>query len=113
MNDDSKLRSGALHRLAEARDDELIDVIVELQPPPLPEGGSRQSRIQAIQDDFSRSVRAVAAAVEDLGGQILDQAWINCTLNARIPANGVRRLTALGEVLAVDIPRRIESDSGP
>ncbi len=97
-----KLTPALQARVAEAPD-ELIDVVVELQPATAADAG-------ALRAAFDSSAAPVLAAIDAAGGEVLGQAWINQTVRARVPAEHVEDVAGLDPVMAVDVPHRIEPD---
>jgi hypothetical protein len=107
----SKLRSDLLSKLAASASDELMEVILELDKPQVKPGGSRQERIALLKESFARTSAPVTRAVSELGGEVLGAAWINQTILARLNPEGVRRMTELDSVSAVDLPHDITAES--
>ena len=106
----SKIRPPAASLIAQVQDNDLVDVVVELVPEPTPSEGSRENRIQSLKNAFNRKASVVAETVHQLGGEVLEEAWINQTLRARVPAKGVQQLAELSGVHAVDTPRALQQD---
>ncbi|HEY6730199.1 MAG TPA: hypothetical protein VI039_04155 [Solirubrobacterales bacterium] len=84
--------------------DDLLDVIVELSPDPASESES----MAAEKESFEKAAEPVDEAISRHGGEVIDKAWINRTLLAKIPAAKVAELTSLDEIVALDAPRQIE-----
>lgn len=92
---------------------EPLEVIVELQPVSLPSTGTRQERIEAAKGGFERDLDTIAAVVAEAGGRVLESAWLNRTLRALIPPDGLDRVVANELVQAIDLPRPLEPDAQP
>ena len=100
----------------EVTDDEcLVDVVVELEAPPVPSAvpsGDRAAAIAELKETFRAAADPVIRLVVALGGEVLGEAWLNRTLRVRVPASAIAELSAASGVSAVDIPRRIEAEAG-
>ncbi len=95
-----------LEQLADGQSaDDMLDVIVELEQDP----GESQS-IAEMQESFERKKEPVDRTISELGGTVMDEAWINHTLRARIPAGGLTDLSQLAAVRALDVPHKLEAD---
>lgn len=103
---DSKLTKQLREHLEGTPRDSLVEVILELLPPKqaAPKRGSRQEQIAANRQQFRDTAAPVEKRVEGLGGQVLDQAWLNHTLRVRVPAKSVDALTDEECVTAADTP---------
>ncbi len=106
----SKLSPGLLERLEHAREGELVDLVVELQPLPVgqTDDASRAERIASLREAFQREASPVEAAVRSAGGEVLGSAWINQSLRVRMPAGSVALLAELDRVSLLDSPRLLE-----
>jgi hypothetical protein len=109
----SKITPRLASTLRDADDESLLDVIVEMsgespEPPELPV--SRTERIAALRSDFSRRAEPVEALIRTLGGHVVDKAWLNHTLRARLPRKSVVRLEETGDVAAIDAPEPISRE---
>lgn len=91
-------------------DDEEIDVIVEVQGNGAPAAGSRAERITAMKLAFSQSAEDLRRTVADLGGRVVDEAWINQTLRTRVPKRALAGLEADDRVALLDAPRTLHLD---
>jgi hypothetical protein len=68
-------------------------------------GASRdKSSADALREAFRQAATPVAEAINNLGGEVTGEAWINQTLRARLPAKSVGRLSDVDEVRAVAVP---------
>lgn len=112
--DEQKLSQGLAERLERAGTAELVELVVELHPASgfAAESASRDARIAAARDAFGAASSPVERAIRSAGGEVVDSAWINQTLRARVPASAVTGLAALGEVRLLDVPRRLAPDRG-
>ena len=98
-------------RLAAADEADELDIIVELQPSPSPDApANRAQRIAAMKEAFRQQAQPVAEAIEQAGGQVTGQAWLNQTVRARVPARVVKELSTLERVASFDVPHQLESD---
>ena len=91
--------------------EQLVDVVVELRPvdEPPPEG-SRLERINALKDAFDGVSAEVERAVRAEGGEVVDRAWINQTVRARVPASAIPLLALRDDISVIDVPHAIEPD---
>lgn len=113
--DATKLKPDLTARLAQADADEVLDVVLELDPQTELADAAPQSRSEQIalrKEIFSHDVVPVEEAIQEAGGEVVDQAWINQTVLARVPVRGVEQLSELDKVMALDVPRTIEAEVG-
>ena len=98
--------TSALAKLAsEAGADRLVDVVVELSDDP-----AAAKTVPARRESFETAAVPVTAAIAQLGGSVTDQAWINRTLRAKVPAARLPELDEHEAVTALDAPRALELD---
>ncbi|MDQ3740517.1 MAG: hypothetical protein M3320_10070 [Actinomycetota bacterium] len=102
---DEKLTESLRARIAEQQGEELLDVVVELE-----QDAAAQTSMPEAQRSFSARAEPVESAIAEAGGEVVDAAWINSTLRARVPAKKLRDVTSVDHVTAVDLPRAIEPD---
>lgn len=107
----AKLTPGLIQRLDAAAGDPMIDVILEVCVPsparPAAQGLSRTEAIAANKQRFFETVAPVEKHVTSLGGEILERAWINGCVRARVPASSVRRLADADGVASIDVPHHL------
>lgn len=103
--DARKITSALGSKLGEEDDDRVLDVIVELTPDP-----AEASTAPALREAFEKAVQPVSEAISGYGGEVVDAAWINRTVHAKLPATKVAELTGLPEVAALDVPHRLEPE---
>ena len=99
--------------IAASDPDEDVVIVVELTPAPARRSIAAQSRQEQIAERrtaFEQQLSPVERAIRDAGGEVLDHAWINGTMKARVPAHAVRALTGLGDVECVDVEHRLRRD---
>ncbi len=111
----SKLTPDLTNRLTQAAVDDVLDIVLELDPKPEPEVATPQSRSEQIalrKEKFSRDVVPVEETIREVGGEVVDRAWINQTVLARVPARGVEELSEIDKVAALDVPRTLEPEVG-
>lgn len=92
--------------------DQPVEVLIGLAPPDTSVGRTPAEKIAAIKRDFQRHAESVGHGLASAGGEVLDSAWINSTIRARIPAGQVSELEADDLVEALDTPERLEPDAG-
>ena len=91
--------------VAAAESSNLLDVVVEL------EGAyGDDADMAAAKAAFERAVGPVAEVIAGAGGQVLEGAWINQTLRARVPARAISELAGTDGVSAVDVPHALEAE---
>jgi len=114
--DAAKLTPHLTTRLTDAADDDILDVVLELDPKSTESAvGAQQSRSEEIalrKEIFSNEVVPVEQTIHEVGGEVVDRAWINQTVLARVPARGVEQLSELEKVAALDVPRTLEAEVG-
>lgn len=112
--DATKVSPGLARSLEHAGGDELVELVVELQPiAAVPaRAAPRAERIASLREAFQREAAPVEAAIRSGGGEVVGAAWINQMLRARVPAGCVAGLAALDEVLLLDVPRPLEQLDG-
>ena len=111
--DRPKLTKELRAHLDSASDDSLVEVILEIrnsEPISFAPDASRQSRIAAGRQQFLDAVEPVQDRIRQLGGQVLDQGWLNHTLRARVPARTVGQLAEAECVTSVDVPARLSRE---
>jgi hypothetical protein len=94
-------------------DDDLVDVVIELSPPasPAPSSGmSRAERAVALKQRFTQAAEPVEQRIRSVGGRVVEQAWINQTLRAQVPAGKVDQVVDADEVASIDRPERLTRD---
>ena len=92
--------------------DDVLEIIVELVagPPATPPGTARSAAIAARKERFTREAQPVEEAIRKVGGEILDRAWINQTMRARLPRRALAEVSDLAEVGHLDLGRELEAD---
>jgi hypothetical protein len=115
--DAAKLTPDLAAQLAQADADDVLEVILELEPksePPAAAPQSREEQIALRKEAFNHYVAPVEEAIHEAGGEVDPdgRAWINQTVKARVPAKGIEQLSELEKVAALDVPHRLEPDFG-
>jgi len=113
--DAAKLRSELSTRLAQADADDVLDVVLELNPQAESAAATPRSRSEEIafrKETFSHDVAPIEEAINESGGEVVSQAWINQTVLARVPARGVEQLSELDNVAVLDVPHTLEAEVG-
>lgn len=70
----------------------------------------RQQQIAAHRAEFEKQASPIEQTIHDIGGEVLDRAWINNTMKARVPARAVKELSDLDGVETVDVEHRLQRD---
>ena len=105
MGSRSNITSDLAARLDAAGSDDLLDVIVELEA-----GPDDAPDMAAAKAAFSRAAKPVTEIVAGLGGEVVEGAWINHTLHARVPAGRVPDVAGADGVAAVDVPHAVQAE---
>jgi len=90
--------------------DALIDVIVECSvaaPTASPRAVTRGNRIAQQRQQFLDGAAPVEQRIKSLGGTVLEHAWINQTLRARVSVQTLQRLADDKAVVSIDVPARL------
>jgi len=110
-----KLSAALRHRLAGIPEGHPVEVVVEVgrkaaTAPADAASGDRAQKIAALKKDFSASAAPIEQAIERCGGTVLDRAWINQSIKARLPREAVEALGEREDVELVDTPRALQAD---
>jgi hypothetical protein len=99
-------------RLAEHLEEKpaTVEVVVELTPLHPPAAATRPERIAALRDSFAAELGPVAERITAAGGEVLESAWLNQTVRARIPAAAVAEVAASDAVMRVDLPGQLDPE---
>ena len=114
--DRAKLTDDLATQLDQASAADVLEIVLELHAPgdleatALPR--SRAEQIDLKKGAFGRAVAPVEEAIQSVGGEVTGTAWINQTLRARVPAEGVSQLSDLDVVAALDTPNIIRPERG-
>jgi hypothetical protein len=100
--------------MAKIKSDEgdTVELIVELncEPGDAGAGSSRAERVAAARRVFDAVATGVSERIAELGGEVVDRAWINQTLRSRLPRESVEVLADDDDVLLVDALRELDLD---
>lgn len=88
-----------------AESSNLLDVVVELNGD-LEEAADMATAKAA----FERAAAPVSEVISGSGGEVLEGAWINGTLRARVPAGAVPDVAGMEAVSVVDVPHAIRAE---
>jgi hypothetical protein len=104
LSDVAILTPGLIERLEAAAGDPLIDVILEVHAQPAAEPATtRTEAIAATKQRFSEAAAPVEQHVMKLGGEILERAWINGSIRARVPVSSIRQLADAEGIASIDV----------
>jgi hypothetical protein len=108
----SKVTGTLRQNLLSKADDDLVDVVIELTPPasPGPQNESRAERTVALKQQFSRVAEPVEQRILSAGGKVLEHAWINQTLKARVPAGKVDQIVDADDVASIDVAHHLSRE---
>jgi hypothetical protein len=101
---DPKLSDALQFRLDRGTPEGVLDVIIELEH----EGTATTA--SELRDAFASRAQSIEAAVAEAGGQVVETAWINSTVRARVPAAGLHDLSGVAGVTRLDIPHPLTAD---
>ena len=105
MAQSPKITSDLAAEVDAVDDANLLDVIVEL------DGDLDEAPdIAAAKAAFERAAEPVSEVISGSGGEVLEGAWINHTLRARVPARAVTAIAAADGVSVVDVPHAIHPE---
>ena len=93
--------------------DEDVVVVVEMTPNGPTESVApqqRQRQIAALRMTFEKQASPIERTIHDVGGEVLDRAWINNTMKARLPARAIKELLDIDGVKSVDVEHRLHRD---
>lgn len=104
---------GALNeRLSRSAGAGAVEAIIQVTVPASTETLKRERKIPEYRQAVEEALRPVAILVRDLGGDVLDEAWINATLRVKLPVESFGPLTDDAAVTRVDLPSRLKPESG-
>jgi hypothetical protein len=88
-----------------AESSNMLDVVVELN------GDLEEATdIAAAKAAFERAATPVSEVIAGSGGEVLEGAWINHTLRARVPAGAVSDVAGADGVSVVDVPHALQAE---
>lgn len=91
----------------QGRSDDTFEVVLELDTARTELSGNRAERIAKLKDLFQRRAAVVKAAVVQSGGTIQAEAWINCSIKARVPGRALATLREIDGIVRIDAPGTI------
>ncbi|HEV3457316.1 MAG TPA: hypothetical protein VHG32_12215 [Thermoanaerobaculia bacterium] len=110
----AKLTSQLRRHLATTPEGYPVEVVVELGTKThAPRGravAGRAAKIAALKRVFSASAEPIERAIESSGGEVLDRAWLNQSLKARLPREAVVALGEREDVERLDMPAPLQPD---
>src|SRR5688500_15586696 len=109
---DGKLTPQLLGIVSGNTPDAPIEVVIELvvKPPAAVATASRAEKIAQQRQDFLDVCAPIERRIEHLGGEVLDHAWINQTLRARVTPGALRELATADDVVSIDVPGRMSRE---
>jgi len=90
--------------------DDTVDLVLELQQGTVAAVGDRAERIARQKVSFQAMADGVKAIVLQSGGTVEGEAWINCTIKARVPARAIQRLQEADGVVTIDLPHQLHRE---
>ena len=73
-------------------------------PPPT---ASRAERMQLSKRSFAEASQPLKDKIAELGGHVLDEAWLNCTISASIPKSALEQVSQVDVVESIDLPQTV------
>ncbi len=111
--DTNKITDGLMGLLKKAQPGNEIEVVIELssnaQHPELKKL-SRTEKIASLKKAFNIELEPIVNEISNHGGNIIDSAWINKTVNAKVSFKCIEDLSQLKEVTAIDLPNQLLKD---
>lgn len=104
-----KISPALEEKLKTAPADEPVEVIVQLEPPQIPDWGSRAERIDATKKRFDRAMAEMVTRTSS-GGKVLETAWINSTARVLATPDQIKKLETDEKVQGIDAPAALEPD---
>jgi hypothetical protein len=104
----SKISPGLQEKLKTAHPDEMLEVIVQLQPPKIPNSGPAQDRMQQLRRAFDQAVEELSRRMSPSRASVLQTAWINSTARLHATPDQIRVLEAEPSVVSVDLPATLQ-----
>ena len=94
---------------------DMLDVIIELETRSAKNlkqncSKSKSEQIAERKESFARISASVEDVITQVGGKVLEKAWINRTLRAKLPVSGLEAVSELDEVEILDSPYNLESE---
>jgi hypothetical protein len=102
----SRVTPKLAEKIAASEPAEWLNVIVELDG-----GDDNVSDIATAKQEFHDVADPIIAAINALGNDVVNRAWINHTLRVRILAGDVKLIADLDGVVAVDVAQMIGADA--
>jgi hypothetical protein len=113
MMSSNKITTNLKDFLQKSQPEKEIEVVIELTPvtqAAVSENLSRNQKIANLKEAFNNDLEPVAKEISNQGGNIVDAAWINQTINAMVTTKCIEELAQLKEVTAIDLPNRLSRD---
>ena len=105
MEPSAKITPDLAAEVDAAESSNLLDVIVELA-----DDAEEAADMAAARESFARASEPVKEVISASGGEVLEGAWLNKTLRARVPARAVSEVADADGVSGIDVPHRLEAD---
>jgi hypothetical protein len=96
-----------------AASDDPLHVVLELKDidkMPTSATASRAEQIQFTKQSFAKHIQPLKEKIVSLGGEVLNEAWLNSTISALVPKHGLQELEQDERVQSIDLPRAIERE---
>lgn len=111
--DSNKITDNLKDFMQTAQPDKDIEIVIELAPVKqsvTSQNLSRGEKIANLKQAFNSELEPIAKEITNQGGNIVDAAWINQTVNAMVNTKCIEELVRLKEVSAIDLPNRLTRD---
>jgi 2,4-dienoyl-CoA reductase-like NADH-dependent reductase (Old Yellow Enzyme family) len=89
---------------------EVVDIILEFDQiiDSFQENQTRQMKIKSLKDHLLTNVDEIKDFIEQNGGQIINQIWLNGSIEVKIPAGKVDKLSEFEVVKKLDNPQKLD-----
>jgi len=97
---------------------ELLEVVLELKgvelkkktASPAAPGATRAQKMQLGKQNFSKASQPIKEKILKLGGEVLEEAWLNSTISAKLSKQALAELDHEEIVESIDLPRALKRE---
>jgi hypothetical protein len=111
--DTNKIANSLKTFLDKSHAEKEIEIVIELTPIAHTSESKKLSRTENIENlkkAFNIELQPIANEISNHGGNIINSAWINQTVNAKVSSKCINELVQLKEVTAIDLPKYLTKD---
>lgn len=108
--EESKITQGLRGILKKTTGKEVVDIILEFDRviDSFQGNQTRQMKIKSLQDHLLTNVDQIKDFIEQNGGEIINQIWLNGSIEVKIPASKVDKLSEFEVVKKLDNPQKLD-----